>query len=100
MATQLISANRLVTEVLIDLVNQQLAEARSDFGATFAVTERADMTALLQALQIALEQGDHQDIQLIQQGLQSASAKFRDQTTQRLHQEEILWQERWRWDYN
>ncbi len=84
-----------MTEVLIDLVEQQLEGALSDFGTAFAEAERADVTALLQALRIVLEQGDNQAIQLIQKGLQRAIANFRDQVDRRLCEEDALWQDIW-----
>jgi histidinol dehydrogenase len=90
-----LAATRLVAAVLIDRVEQQLEAALSDFGETFAEIERADITALLQALRIVLEQGDRQEIQLIQQGLQSAIATFHQQVEQRLREEENFWQDLW-----
>jgi hypothetical protein len=94
------SAHRLATEVLIDLVEQQIETAIADFGITFAAAERADVIALLQALQIVLEQGDPQEIYLIEQGLQSAIGKFRDQVNQRLREEEALWHDIWSLGYD
>jgi hypothetical protein len=90
-----IAANRFTAAVLIDLVEHQLESAVNDFGETFAAETRADIMALLQALQIVLEQGDDQEICLIQQGLQSAIVNFQSQLEQRSLAEETFWQDLW-----